>query len=202
MSDLAAALSQISEADQALLASGPTPLPLPIGRLAPTVAGTVTALSKADWWVPGLRERVGAVLRGVPVERLVDGMAGARPYKVAPPDGSPALRALSAVGLALANPERFAAVHLGIGSVGDGAFTEALNLAALAQANVIFVVAVDPLGEDAPVGPQTAASPEGLAAAYGIPHTVVDGTDAAAVNAAVRAALDATGPHLIAARLG
>ena len=202
MSDLASALNDLAQADHDLLAAGPTPMPLPIGRLAPTVAGTVTALSKADWWVPGLRERVGAVLRGVPLDRLVDGMAGARPYKVAPPDASPALRALSAVGLALANPDRFAAVHLGIGSVGDGAFTEALNLAALRQANVLFVVAVEPLGDDAPVGPQTAASPEGLAAAYGIPHTVVDGTDAAAVHAAVRAALDASGPHLIAARLG
>ena len=60
------------------------------------VEEAIAALGRGDWWVPGLRERVGAVLRDVPIERLVDGLAGARPYKVAPPTPSPALRALHA----------------------------------------------------------------------------------------------------------
>jgi pyruvate dehydrogenase E1 component alpha subunit len=142
------------------------------------------------------------VLRGVPIERLADGFAGARPYKVAAPGGSPALRALVAVGLAEVDHERAALVHLGIGSAADGAFHEALNLAALLRPTVLFVVAVHPLdGKDAPLGRQLAADPAALAKAFGIATTSVDASDAKAVHAAVKAARKAGGPHLIAARL-
>jgi TPP-dependent pyruvate/acetoin dehydrogenase alpha subunit len=198
---LDAAVDRVRAADKALNAATPLPFPVPIGNLAPVVAGSLEALGRGDWWVPGLRERVGAVLRDVPIERLADGLAGARPYKVAPPSPSPALRALHAVGLAVADRTRCALVHLGIGSVADGAFAEALNLAALLRPNVIFVVAVHPLGPDAPVGPQSAATPSDLARAYGIPAVVVDGSSAAAVHTAVTAAKTAGGPQLIEARL-
>ena len=197
------AVRAVQEADERLNAGSPRPFVLPVGELAPIVAGAVSALAKGDWWVPGLRERTGAVLRGVPIERLADGLAGARPYKVAAPGGSPALRALVAVGLADADHERAALVHLGIGSAADGAFHEALNLAALLRPTVLFVVAVHPLhGKDAPLGPQLAADLEALAAAFGVPATSVDATDAKAVHAAVKAARKAKGPHVIAARLG
>jgi pyruvate dehydrogenase E1 component alpha subunit len=195
------AVRAVREADEQLNAGAPRPFALPVGDLAPIVAGAVSALGKGDWWVPGLRERTGAVLRGVPIERLADGFAGARPYKVAAPGGSPALRALVAVGLAEADHERAALVHLGIGSAADGAFHEALNLAALLRPTVLFVVAVHPLDGDAPLGRQLAADVEELAAAFGIPTTSVDASSAKAVHAAVKAARKAGGPHLIAARL-
>lgn len=198
---LAEAIERVQQADQALAEAGPAPFALPVSGLEAVVVGALQALERGDWWVPGLRERVGAVLRDVPVERLVDGFDGARPYRVAPPTPSPALRALHAVGLGLAEPDRAALVHLGIGSAADGAFTEALNLAALLQSDVIFVVAVHPLGKDAPVGQQTAASPVGLAKAYDIPATEVDGSDAGAVRQAVSQARQAGGPALIEARL-
>jgi TPP-dependent pyruvate/acetoin dehydrogenase alpha subunit len=194
------ALAVVRAADTALQALSPTPFPLPIGELAPVVAGAVSALQKGDWWIPSMRERVGAVLRGAPVERLVDGTAGARPFKVAPPGTSPALRALTAVGLAHGSGGT-ALVHLGVGSASDGALHEALNLAALLRPNVIFVVSVHPLGGDAPLGPQLAVSVAELARAFGIPSTAVDGTDPAAVNAAVTAARAAGGPHLVQAQL-
>lgn len=192
---------RLRDADAALAAAGPSPFPLPIHGLETVVAGAVTALGRGDWWVPGLRERVGAVLRDVPVERLVDGTRGARPYRVAPPTPAPALRALHAVGLALADRERAALVHLGVGSCADGALHEALNLAALLRPNVIFVVAVHPLSGDAPLGPQLAATPAALAGAFGIPAAIVAGDDEAAVHDAVKAARAAGGPHLIEARL-
>lgn len=198
--DLAAAIETVRQADAAL-AETSTPFPLPIGGLEAVVVGTVTALERGDWWVPGMRERVGAVLRDTPVERLSDGLAGARPYKVAPPSTSPALRALVATGIAVGTPDRFTAVHLGIGSVADGAFHEALNLAALTGANVCFVVAVHPLDGDAPVGPQCAASPSGLAKAFGLTTTSVDGNNARKVHDAVAKARKKGGPHLVEATL-
>lgn len=197
---LNASLDRVRAADAELSARAST-MPLPLGDLAPVVTGAVAALGRGDWWVPGLRERAGAVLRDAPIDRIADPQAGARPYRVAPTDTSPALRALVAVGLALSDPSRFVVVHLGIGSAADGAFHEALNLAALTRAHVAFVVAVHPLNGDAPLGPQLAASPANLAAAFGLHTAVVDGSSAAEVHAAVAAARDATGPTLVQADL-
>ncbi len=200
VADLNTAIGRLREADQALASQDPAPFPLPIAGLEAVVAGSVTALGASDWWVPGLRERVGAVLRDVPIERLVDGTAGAKPYKVAPPTPSPALRALHAVGIAIASGKT-TLVHLGIGSVADGAFHEALNLAAMQRPPIIFVVAVHPLTGDAPVGGQLATEPAQLAATFGLDIHAVDGGDAAAVHEAVAAAKAAGGPHLIQADL-
>lgn len=196
---LAEAIRTVQEADAALLASSPSPFPLPVTGLEAVVVGALEGLSRGDWWVPGLRERAGAVLRGAPVERLVDGFRGARPYKVAPPTAAPALRALHAVGLARTGTP--ALVHLGIGSVSDGAFAEALNLAALTSAPVLFLVAVHPLDGDAPLAPQTAASPADLARAYGIRSVTVDGSKAGAVRDAVAEARASGAPTVILASL-
>lgn len=195
-------VAQLQGADEELNASAPRPFPVPLGRLATVVAGALSGMERGDWWVPGLRERVGGVLREVPLARLVDGLAGARPYRIAPPSPSPALRALHAVGIALAQ-RRPTIVHLGIGSVADGAFAEALNLAALFRAPVVFVVAVDPLCGSAeapsPVGRQSAASPSALAEAYGIPARVVGASSVEAVRSAVHLARSERGPSLIEA---
>lgn len=197
----AEALTRIQQADAQLAEADVQPFPLPIGELLPVVAGTVSALSRGDWWVPGLRERAGAIVRDVPLERLVDGLAGARPYRVAPPSPDGALRALYAVGLAIATPDRATVVHLGIGSMSDGAAHEALNLAALLEANVVFVVAVHPLGPGAPLGRQLAASPAALATSFGIAVTEVDGAQAEAVHQAVAQARETPGPHVVVAQL-
>lgn len=188
-------------ADRALAALDPRPFPLPVSGIEAVIAGALAALGRGDWWVPGPRERVGATLRGVPVERLRDAFAGARPYKVAPPSASPANRALVAVGLAASDRSRSALVHLGVGSASDGSFHEALNLAGLLRPNVIFLVAVHPLTGDAPLGRQLAASPSALGAAFGLSVATVAGADADAVQAAVAAAKAAGGPHLIEATL-
>ena len=87
--------------EQALAALGPTPFHLPLGPLAPAVAGAFTAMPKGEWVVAGPRTRVGVVLRGCPPRRLTDPAQGARPYKLAPESHAPGSRALHAVGLAL-----------------------------------------------------------------------------------------------------
>lgn len=195
------AVRRVLEADLALQASDPAPFPLPVRGLEAVVAGAISALRPGDWWVPGPRERIGAVLRDVPVARLTDAFEGLRPYRIAPPTASPANRALSAVGLALADRSHAALTHLGIGGASDGSFHEALNLAALLKPNVLFVVAVHPLDGDAPLGPQLAVPPIRLAEAFGLGARSVDGTDVSAVHDAVARALVAGGPHLIEATL-
>lgn len=199
MTGLAADVARVLAADAVRLEGAR--FPVGIGPLAPLVTGVVRGLSAGDWWVPGPRERAGGVLRDVSSAALRDDAFSSRPYRVAPLTVAPALRALHAVGLALAEPTRAVAVHLGVGALADGALAEALNLAALTSARVIFVVAVIPL-DGAPVPRQSAASPAALAAAWGVSTVSVDGTDATAVRDAVLAARASSGPTLVAASLG
>lgn len=201
MSALAEATAQLRSASDARLASGRDPLPVPVDGLEAVIAGTLLALGRGDWWVPGPRERVGAVLRAVPEARLLGAYDGARPYKIAPASPSPGLRALHAVGLALSAPDRAVAVHLGVGSAASGDFHEALNLAALLRPNVIFVVAVHALAGEAPLGPQLGADPVHLAAAFGVAAIAVHGRDPGAVQHAVAAARAAGGPQVVVAQL-
>jgi len=195
-------IARVREADTWLQGAGAMPMPVPVTGLEAVVVGAVSALGPDDWWVPGLRERAGGVLRGVPEGALRGGLVqGAKAQKVAPVQASPALRALSAVGLATTCAPARVAVHLGVGSVADGAFAEALNLAALLRTPVVFVVAVHPLGDDAPVGPQTAATASSLAKAYGIKSRKADGASVKSVAEAVTAGLTAGRPFVVEALL-
>ena len=187
----------LAAAEAALAALEPRPLPLPLGRLAGVVAGGFEGMARRDWVVAGPRERVGAVLRGCPVERLVDPQAGARPYKLAPVSLAPGSRARHAVGLARGEGAPVLC-FLGRASAASGALHEALNLAALTGAPVIFLVATVVLPEGAPVSPQLAASLTTLAEAHGLAAMRVGG-DAEAVREAVAAARESGRPTLIEA---
>ena len=101
----------------------------------------------------------------------------------------------------LSGSDRVAVAFFGDGAANQGTFHEALNLAALLKPNVLFVVAVHPLTGDAPLGPQLAATPSALAAAFGLTVHEVDGNSVQAVHDAVSKARAAGGPHLIEARL-
>jgi 2-oxoisovalerate dehydrogenase E1 component alpha subunit len=176
-------MTVLADAEARLQELGPVPFPLPLGRVAPIVEGAFAGLKKSDWIVPGPRERIGAVLRGCPPERLVHAHAGAKPYKVAPASSAPGARALHAVGLALADGAPVLC-FVGMASAASGSFTEALNVAALSGAPVVFLVTVQKLDDTAPVGRQLAASPSALAEAFGIATARVAG-DAESVRAAV-----------------
>ncbi len=193
-------MSQVEDvraAEVALAELGPKPFPLPLGPVAPVVAGAFAGASNGDWVVCGPRERVGAVLRGCGLDRLVDPASGARPYKLAPSSGAPGSRALHAVGIAMARNERVLCI-LGDASTASGAFHEALNTARLTGARVTFLVVHQPLTADAPVGAQLGTTPAKLAAAFDLPVSEVPGTEDA-VAAAVAAAREIDGPAVVVA---
>ena len=186
MSPASPSLAALGAAEAALAPLVPASAQLPLGPLAPVIAGVFTGLSRGDWVFAGPRARVGAVLRGCPVERLAGAATGARPYKLAPVSWSPGARALQAVGAALAE-DAFVACILGDASAASGAFAEALNAAALTGARVLFIAPLHRFaGPDAPVGPQSAAGPLALARAFGL-----DAVEAAPTEDAVRDAVAA-----------
>ncbi len=188
-------------AEARLNALGPRPFPLALGGLAPVVAGAFAGMAKGDWVVAGPRERIGATLRGCPVERLVDPSAGARPYKLAPVSGAPGARALHAVGLALGSGGPVLC-FLGLASAASGACWEALNAAALTGAPVLFLHVAPTLTDDAPVGQQLAGDLAAVGDSLGLATRVLDDSSQDAVQQAVadaRAGLD-KGPALLVLR--
>lgn len=167
------------------------PVTTGVRGVAALVEGVVAAAPKRAWLFVGPRERGAAILRGADPARLAE----ARPYKVVPPGASPAVRALEAVGVALAGEP--AVCFVGTGSAGYGAFSEALHLAAAHRAPVVFVVSW--YTGDGPFAPQLAVAPDVLAAALGLRTASCDGGDAAAVRAAVESV--GAGPALVLATM-
>jgi pyruvate dehydrogenase E1 component alpha subunit len=196
-----AALSQIQQADQDLLQAAPSPFPIPAKGLEAVIAGGFMGIDRTDWVVPGLRERIGAVLRGCPQARLVDGQAGCRPWRVAPVTTSPAARMLHACGLAMATPDEAVLCFLGEGSASCGAFHEALNFAALHHLRVIFLAHAWQRSPGAPYAEQLAGSLSHHAMAYGIKGRRIDGGLISEVLSAVSEARASGGPRLIEAHL-
>lgn len=144
--------------------------------LEPLIVGATLAVPKKTWLLPGRRERGCALLRGAAPDRVDE----ARPYRVLPPGPSPVARALQAVGMA---GKDGALCFLGTGSVGYGAFSEALSLTSTLDARVVFVVSWY-LGEG-PFAAQLSTNPARLAEGLGLKATTVDGGDAERVRAAV-----------------
>jgi len=91
----------------------------------------------------------------------------------------------------------------GDGAVAQGAFHEALNLAAVWKLPVVFFCENNGYAEFSPASTQHAASLEQRAAGYGIPYVAVDGNDvvatAAVMEDVVGAARDGSGPSVVEA---
>ncbi len=171
--------------------------PLSGRGLEALIAGATLACSRSTWLLPGERERGCALLRGA----SPDALDAARPYRVVPPGTSPVARAAYAVGLASRGDR--ALVFCGTGTVGYGAWTEAVSLAVQLRAEVVFLVAAyadaeGSPGADAPFAVQLSGGAAAVARGMGAVGIVVDGRDAEAVQAAVKAA---SGPTVIEARL-
>ncbi len=96
-----------------------------------------------------------------------------------------------------------ATAFFGDGAPAQGAFHEAMNLAAVWQLPVIFFCENNGYAEFSPASTQHAASLEQRAAGYGIPYVSVDGNDVAATAAAmevvVLAARSGHGPAVVEA---
>ena len=91
----------------------------------------------------------------------------------------------------------------GDGAVAQGAFHEALNLAAVWKLPVVFFCENNGYAEFSPASTQHAASLEHRAAGYGIPYVAVDGNDvvatASVMEDVVAAARDRRGPSIVEA---
>ncbi len=96
-----------------------------------------------------------------------------------------------------------AVAFFGDGAPAQGAFHEAVNLAAVWQLPVIFFCENNGYAEFSPTANQHAASLEARATGYGIPYVAVDGNDAVATAAAmdevVQAARTGLGPAFVEA---
>lgn len=183
--------------------------------------GAALALRDTDWLFPTYRDCVALVSRGIdPVEALTlmrgDAHCGYDPahHRTAPQCTPLATHAAHAVGLAhgerLKGTDTVALALVGDGATSEGDFHEAVNLAGVLHAPVVFLVQNNRYAISVPLSAQTAAP--GLAykgVGYGVRAEQVDGNDMAAVlsalTEAVRDAREGGGPWLIEAhtyRLG
>jgi 2-oxoisovalerate dehydrogenase E1 component alpha subunit len=177
--------------------------------------GAVLALRPQDWLFPTYRDSMAVTARGVdPVQVLTllrgDWHSGYDPYqhRVAPQCTPLATNTLHAVGLARAatikGEDTVALVMLGDGATSEGDTHAALNFAAVWKSPVVFLIQNNGYAISVPLAKQTAApslAHKGIG--YGIPATVVDGNDVAAVYAVLRRAVTSAaaggGPVLIEA---
>ncbi len=187
------------------------------GQEAASVAPAF-AMEDDDWYVGSFREPGGRIARGEPLENALLYYTGFEEGCVQPDQG-PARRLLPiniivasqllhAVGLAYAMRYRgeHAAVvaFVGDGGTSQGDFHEALNLAAVWQAPVVFVVQNNGWAISLPQSKQTRSKTIAQKAlGYGMPGIQVDGNDPLAMYRATREALtrarEGEGPTLIEA---
>ncbi|MFF7793095.1 thiamine pyrophosphate-dependent enzyme [Streptomyces sp. NPDC007991] len=177
--------------------------------------GAALALDEGDWLFPTYRDIVAVVARGVdPVEALTlmrgDWHNGYDPVatRVAPLCTPLATHCAHAVGLAhaarLAGDEVAVLALLGDGATSEGDFHEAMTLAGVLDAPVVFLVQNNGYAISVPVSRQCAAdSLADKGAGYGVAATQVDGNDVLAVHSVLAQALERArsggGPTLVEA---
>ena len=177
--------------------------------------GAVFALEPQDWLFPSYRDTVGTFARGVDIVEILALFQGSwhcgfdpRACRVAPLTTPLATHALHATGLAMAARLRHdpivALTFIGDGAASEGDAHEAMNIAAVYQAPVVFFVQNNQYAISVPVTQQMHAESIALRApGYGMPGITVDGNDVLAVYGATRAAVEraraGSGPTLIEA---
>jgi pyruvate dehydrogenase E1 component alpha subunit len=191
-----------------------TVYPSSLGQEACQV-GAALALRKTDWLFPTYRDTVAIISRGIePIQALTmlrgDWHCGFDPKKeCTAPHATPlATQVCHAVGLALAakysGDDTVALALCGEGSTSEGDFHEAINLAAVFNAPVVFLVQNNGYAISVPVDRQFKAksiSDKGIG--YGVEGIKVDGNNFGEVsrtlNDAVSKARQGKGPTLIEA---
>ncbi len=177
--------------------------------------GAAFALRPEDWLVPAFRETGALLMRGVPMEQLLQfwggderGSAfppGSRTLPISVPVGTHMLHAVG-IGWAMKQSGQQAAVLtvFGEGATSEGDFSEAMNMAAVFQAPAVFLCQNNQYAISVPYTKQTASCTVAQKAlAYGMTGVQVDGNDVFAVyrvcNEALERARSGLGPTLIEA---
>jgi pyruvate dehydrogenase E1 component alpha subunit len=180
-----------------------------------SVVGSAMALDPArDWIVPQYRELVAVVHHGYPLEkvaavgmgRLTDATRIPEGVNVLPTQVALAAQLPHAVGLAwglrLQGKDSVVLTYIGEGGSSEGDFHEALNLAGVRRAPVVFFLQNNQWAISTPRRAQSAAlSLARRAEGYGFPGVEVDGNDLLAVYGACLDAVERArrggGPTLI-----
>ena len=180
-----------------------------------SIVGSSMALDPArDWIVPQYRELMAVVRHGYPLDRLAAIGMGRGTTSTRIPEGAnvlPTQVALAAQlphatglawGLKLQKKDGVVMTYIGDGGSSEGDFHEALNLAGVQRAPVVFFLQNNQWAISTPRRVQTATPSFALrAAGYGFPGVEVDGNDVMAVYEvaldAVERARSGDGPTLI-----
>ena len=178
-------------------------------------AGATFALDDDDWIFPSYREAAIGLVRGMPVETLLQWWRGHPSGWWNPADWNIASIAVPiathvphAAGLAwgkkLRGEKAVAMAFFGDGATSEGAFHEGVNFAAVMNAPAVFVCNNNQWAISTPIEAQTRAETlADKAVGYGIPGVRVDGLDVLAVYDAARDAVERAraggGPTLIEA---
>src|SRR3954451_5881948 len=164
-------------------------------------AGATFALTDDDWIFPSYRESAIGLVRGMPVETILQWWRGHPSGWWSPADWNVASVCVPiashvphAAGLAwgkkLKGEDVVAMAFFGDGATSEGEFHEGVNLAAVMNAPAVFICNNNGWAISTPVSAQTrAASLADKAAGYGIPGVTVDGLDVLAVYEAAREAV-------------
>ena len=191
-----------------------------------TLIGSALAMEAEDWVFPAYRELAVALVRGVPLQAIVDQMFANSGdlcrgrqmpnhfafrdqhfVSVSSPIGT---QITHAVGAAMAARYRKARVAMltffGDGATSSNDFHAGLNFAGVFRAPVVFVCQNNEWAISLPRERQTRSPTLAMKAeAYGFPGIVVDGNDLSAVYAAVRSArtraIAGEGPTLLEAQV-
>src|SRR5256885_14925252 len=191
------------------------------GQEAATIA-SAAALEPGDWIFPALREGGAMLLRGFPLvpylcqifgnvgdetkgRQMPSHMASKSVNQVSWSSciGSQLPQAVGAAMAARIRGDRtVVAAYLGDGATSEGDFHVAVNFAGVFKAPVVFVCQNNHWAISIPTQKQTASESIAVkAVAYGFEGVKVDGNDAEAVYAAVKAAVDraraGSGPTLV-----
>src|ERR1700749_763287 len=165
-------------------------------------AGATFALTDDDWIFPSYREGAIGLVRGMPVETILQWWRGHPSGWWSPADWNVASICVPiathvphAAGLAwgkkLRGEKVVAMAFFGDGATSEGAFHEGVNLAAVMNAPAVFVCNNNQWAISTPPEAQTRAETlADKAVGYGMPGVRVDGLDVLAVYEAAREAVE------------
>lgn len=192
-------LRRVDAECMALARQGELCLWAPIAGQEATLVGALRGLPPRDYLFISYREATLAYLRGASPAQLLPMWRGSALSGWDPAEfntTNPAIvvgaQGLHATGYAMAasleGADTAAVAFFGDGATSQGDISEALNIAAVHSAPVIFICQNNQYAISVPVHQQSAVPPVQRASGFGIPALQVDGNDVLAMVAACRAA--------------